>query len=103
MASMTFDLSVEMEDGSTFDVRADQRDVARWELEKFGCPVTEIESRMMTFLRFVGWNAGYRNGLTTLSYKDFDAQCVEVADVSPDEEDDDAENPGRPAASATPS
>ncbi|MGK5737275.1 hypothetical protein [Micromonospora sp. URMC 103] len=90
-----------MEDGTTFDVVADQRDVAKFEIQDFGCSATELSSRFATAYRFMAWSALSRRGETKLKWSDFDAQCVEVVDM-PDEESAvpaDAEDPGPPAPS----
>lgn len=104
MPSMTFDLRVELEDGSTWDVHTDQRDMARWEMQKFGGPVGELEQKMMTALRFMAWSASKRQGLTVLTWDVFDEQCIEALPLDLEESDgaDDAEDPGRTAPSDTP-
>ncbi len=115
MPSMTFELAVEMDDGRTFDVVADQRDIARWEVQPFGWPIVKMEDHAsMGFFRFLAWSAATRQGHTTEPWADFDAHCVEA--MPPDDEDgegssgegeggvpDDADDPGRPAPSGTPS
>lgn len=103
MPSMQMELNVEMENGSTFVVVADQRDIAKWEVQSFGGPFTEFESRAMTGMRFLAWSAATRQGLTDLKWDDFDAQCVEAAPL--DEEGkgipEDAEDPGNPVQSGS--
>lgn len=86
---MRFDLQVEVEgdDGSTYLVVADQRDVSRFEQTDFYTP------RKHTMMRFLAWAASVRQGITSLSWDDFDARCVEVGDVKPEAEPLD---PGRP-------
>jgi hypothetical protein len=98
MAKMLFELQVEMDDGATYRVVADQRDVARWEVQPYGWPVAKIEDRMsMLFCRFLGWSAASRQQLTVLSWEDFDGQCVEALPVEEDGLADDAADPGRTA------
>lgn len=99
MATMIFELDVEMEDGNFYQVTADQRDIAKWEVQPFGGPFTEFESRALTGMRFLAWSAMTRQQLTSLTWAEFDAECLEVA-PPPDEEGqgipDDAEDPGLP-------
>jgi hypothetical protein len=108
MASLTFELDVEMDDGATYQVVADQRDIARWEVQPFGWPIVKVEDHAsMSFFRFLGWSAMFRQQLTTLKWEQFNDTCVEVLPADDDEDGtgvpDDAEDPGRPAASAIPS
>lgn len=107
MAVMIFELEIELEDGKRYTVVADQRDVARWEVQPFGFPIVKFaEQASMTLFRFLGWSASVRQGHTDLSWDDFNAKCVEV--MPPDDEEGegapaDAEDPGQPAPSDTPS
>ncbi|MBM0274134.1 hypothetical protein [Micromonospora tarensis] len=99
----TFELRVEMEDGTTHDVVADQRDVARFEVQEFGCSSVDMMSRISTAYRFMAWSVLTRRGETKLTWPKFDATCVEVIDMPDDEESAvpaDAEDPGQPAPSA---
>lgn len=105
MSSMAIKLHVEMEDGLQFDVVADQRDFAKWEVQPFGRPFEQFEERAMTGLRFLAYSAAVRGGLTDLfKWDDFDAKCVEV--MPPDDEEEGADplagSPGRPKPSVTP-
>lgn len=104
MSSLKFGLQVELEDGLTFTVTADQRDVAKWELQPFGWPMQEMESRpMMTFFRFLAHSAAVRCKLTDLfKWDDFDAKCLEVMPIDEDDEEADPLAPGQSAPSATP-
>ncbi|MEU5965953.1 hypothetical protein ABZ777_32510 [Micromonospora parva] len=98
----TFELRVEMEDGTTYDVVADQRDVARFEVQDFGCSSSVLMSRISTAYRFMAWSALTRRGEITLKWAEFDATCVEVIDMPDDEESAspaDAEDPGQPGPS----
>lgn len=80
MPAIQFEIRVEMEDGNTWNVKGDQRDLAKYEVQPFYNP----ELRM-TMTRFIAWSASVRNGLTKLKWPEFDAQCVEAGDV--DDED----------------
>jgi hypothetical protein len=109
MAAMTFPLDVEMDDGTTFSVVADQRDIAKFEMQPFGFPFVVMETKAsMSFFRYLAWSAGFRQGLTTLKWAEFDSRCVEAMPPDVDDEDgeggvpDDAGDPGRPALSGTP-
>lgn len=103
MPSMLFHLRAEMEDGATHDVVADQRDAAKFEVQPFGCTTNDLNSRISTAMRYFAWSALTRQGVITLKWDAFDAQCIEVTDM-PDEESDvpaDALDPGHPVPSAT--
>jgi hypothetical protein len=104
MPSLIFELDVEMGDGGRHKVVADQRDIARWEVQPFGWPVVKIEESVsMTFFRFLGWSAMTRRQLTTLAWDAFNAECVEVLPLDDEDEEgqdepDEREDPGQPAA-----
>lgn len=106
MPSLRFELHIELDSGEEYDVVSDQRDIARWEVQDFGWPIVKIEDQAsMQFFRFIGWSAALRQGLTTLPWSKFDEVLVEAMPVD-DEEDgqgapDDADDPGRPAPSAS--
>ena len=102
MPSLLFELYVEMEDGTTFSVVADQRDIARWEVQPFGGPFSGFEDKGMTGMRFLAWSAAFRQQLTTLKWEEFNDKCVEAIPPGEEEEGEvpaDAEDPGRPAPS----
>lgn len=99
MASIRFPLTVELEDGKTWDVVADQRDAAAWEVQSFGCSTALAGTKGMAFGRFLAWSASKRQDLTKLDWAKFDRQCIEVTDQKV-EEPPDAADPGQPAASA---
>ena len=103
MPSMIMELNVELEDGSTYQVVADQRDIAKWEIQPFGFPAAQMEDRMsMSMLRFLAWSAMTRQQLTALKWDAFNDQCVEAVPLD-DEEGSvpaDASDPGQPARSA---
>ena len=98
MASMLFELDVELEDGTRYAVVADQRDVARWEVQPFGWPVSQLEEKAsMSFFRFLGWAASVRQQKTTLAWDAWSALAVEVMPVDEEESElpADAADPGR--------
>jgi hypothetical protein len=98
MAKMTYDLHVELDDGTEYDVRADQRDVAKWEMQPFGSSFFQVGFKPHAFMRYVAWSGARRAEQTTLSWDQFDAQCVEVSDRTKPEAVADAEDPTSPAA-----
>lgn len=99
MASMLMEIDVEMEGGDTYQVVADQRDMAKWEVQPFGCSFNEFESRGMTAIRFLAWSALSRQQKITMKWDEFNAQCIEAM-ASGDDEDTDADNPGQTVPSA---
>ena len=104
MAQLRIELSVEMDDGRTFGVVTDQRDWARFEVQPFGWPVTRAEEKAgMVLFRFLAWSAATRQGQLDMTWDTFERECVEALPVDDPAEDTDAEDPGRPAPSDTPS
>lgn len=102
MARMLIEIRAEMEDGTTHDVVADQRDIARWEIQDFGCPFSQLDTRVMLAMRWLAWSALKRRGEIDMTWDQFDAQCIEAGDI-PDEESElpaDAADPGQTAPSA---
>jgi len=100
MATMLFELDVEMEDGEKYVIVADQRDVARWEVQPFGWPVSKIEDKAgMSFFRFLAWSASVRQQKTKEPYETWSDRCIEVMPVDDEESTtpDDAGDPGRTA------
>lgn len=98
MPKFVHKLHVEMEDGTEFDVTADQRDSAKWEVQPFGCSLGDVRSKLFTYQRFIAWSAAKRQGKTALTWDKFDEQSVAVDPVVDAEPEADAENPGQPAA-----
>lgn len=90
---------VVMEGGATWDVVADQRDYAAWEIQPFGCSVAEAFQRVFTYSRFLAWNAGRRAKLHQLTWDKFGQECVAVERVD-DADEEGREDPGQSAASA---
>lgn len=102
---MVFDLDAEMEDGATFQVVADQRDVAAFECEPFGCAYLLVaQTRPFTFIRYLAWRAGLRRKLHRYAtWHEFDDACARVHQRDDQPEEGDSADPGRPVASAAPS
>ncbi|MBQ1042366.1 hypothetical protein KBX03_07590 [Micromonospora sp. C72] len=103
MATALLELRAEMEDGTTYDVVADQRDIAKWEVQDFGRPFrASLDECPHMLFRWLAWSALTRRSEIDLSWTDFDAKCVEAGDI-PDEESElpaDAGDPGQTAPSA---
>lgn len=99
MPSLRFELDAEMEDGKTFSVVADQRDIAKFEIQPFGRTMVAMEDDIpMVFFRYLAWSAATRQQLTELKWEEFDAQCIEA--LPPDEPKEapaDSEDPSNPA------
>lgn len=104
MAKLLFELEVEMEGQPPYMVVADQRDVARWEVQTFGWPIIKIEDEAsMIFFRFLAWAASTRQQLTTEGWEAWSAKCIEA--LPPEDEEEsaipaDAADPGQTGQSA---
>jgi hypothetical protein len=85
-------LHVELEDGTTWDVVTDQRDLAAFELQAFYAP-----GRDATRQRYMAYSASVRNKQTELSWPKFDAACVEVV-LAGEAEEVDPTQPAPPGA-----
>jgi hypothetical protein len=99
VAATIFDLLV-WEEGKDepIDVRADQRDMAAFEVEfKMGM-ARAMEEMQVNFFRFIAWHALRRTGRLEKGTKrlDWDAKVIEV-EPKPDAEE--TVDPGSPAAS----
>jgi hypothetical protein len=100
MTSMVFHYSVELEDGRKFDTVSDQRDVAKWELEPFGCAfMTGLQERTVSLSRYLAWSSSKRDGQHKLTWA---AWCDKAKEVTATGSADEVEpvDPGNPAASA---
>ena len=93
---MRFQYRATMEDGSTLDVMADQRDIAAWEVSPNGCSFLEVVHRPFAYARYVAWHAAKRSGQTTMDLATWEAKCVEVDSLGDEEED--SADPGQPIA-----
>ena len=76
---MKLELEVEYENGDVRTVFAGQRDMSRWESEKFGGE-TAMREKPITFARYIAWSATRRAGETTLGWPAWD-QTVESVDI----------------------
>jgi hypothetical protein len=95
---MVFDLVITNEDGSTVEVRADQRDVAMWEMQPFGSSAAQaLGNKTFYFTRWLAWHALRRTKKTTLEWSDWN-DATPAVEFATDEEGD-VPDPGNPAAS----
>lgn len=97
MPRIAIKLSVELESGETYEVTADQRDLAALEVSDYG---SAVHNRA----RYLAWNASRRVKRYTGTWEKFNTdECAEV--ISLDEEgpaaDDDSLDPGRSDQNAT--
>jgi hypothetical protein len=97
MAATVFDLEIwfdGQEEPTT--LRADQRDLAAFELEYRMGIQRAIEEMPMTFYRYIGWHAARRLGKVDpgLSRDDWLKDVVSIEE--PDEDEDEESNSGNP-------
>lgn len=93
MAKLQIKLAAEMENGTTHEVVADQRDVAAWEAHTNGW---DIATHAHMAARFLTWHALNRTKKTAMNWERFNSLLIEAA-YSEDEDDDsplDSPNPG---------
>ena len=102
MTSTVFNIEVTMADESVWSVTADQRDIAWFETEPFGCPFYLMQGRPFTFLRYLAWRAGKRQKLHTFgTFETFSDAAVSVRSLDQtDGEEAPEADPGRTAPSA---
>ena len=89
--NLLFELEVEMDRGpggavagavgDMYKIVADQRDIARWEVQPFGCGFANYADRAMLFVRFIAWSASVRQQKTTLEWEPWSDQCLEVTSL----------------------
>lgn len=97
MSTLRFELHVVMDNGITDDVVADQRDIAKFEIQSFGWPIQELETRpTMMFLRYLAWSVSVRQGLTDKAWDEWNEHCIEVFPPDDDETTDDADDAAAP-------
>lgn len=100
MPMYVFTMRYQLEGEEERTVQADQRDVAEWEAQPFGHPMAPDAPQSVTFWRFITWAALKRTGEKPAAWDGWRRKCV-YADMAPPA--DDAEDPGRPGPSDTPS
>ncbi len=82
MPAVQFHIEVEMEGAETYTLVADQRDLAKYEVQDFYDPLV---GRRHTSMRFLAWSASVRQGRTKLPWEKFNEQCIEARDPKEDE------------------
>lgn len=70
---MQINMVARMDDGTEFDIKADQRDLAKYEQQDF-----YTENGRFTQMRFVAYNYLRRTGQTKLMWQKWDDTCVEI-------------------------
>jgi hypothetical protein len=84
MAGMIFDLEICYEGRDDVEeVRADQRDMAAFELAYRMGTTTALEQRTVTFLRWIGWHAMRRTGRTEAKFEDWERDVTSVSEPEP--------------------
>jgi hypothetical protein len=102
MSAMSWSHDVVMEDGTKYTVTIDQRDIAAWERQPFGCSFAHANDRALVgFSRFVAWSALRRQGMIDkkMGWATFDDICLEVTDVQTPKEAAEMPDPTEPASS----
>jgi len=83
MPGMSFPVHVAMDDGTEHDVVIEQRDIAAWEREPFGCSFSLVMQKSeVNFYRYAAWHALRRIGEIDkrTGWASFDDACKEVVD-----------------------
>jgi hypothetical protein len=94
---MRFDLTVTYDDGTTAQVSAGQREMARWEAEDFGCSsLSAMDVKPMTFMQYLAWSALKRAGEVKVPF----AKWADTVEEVSDEEDTTPPDPTSPGQSA---
>jgi hypothetical protein len=78
VATIRWDFAVEMQDGTEHAIAADQRDLSRWEMEPFGTPFNEAQTKPVAFARYLAWSAMRRTKVFKGSWEAFQDECTEV-------------------------
>jgi hypothetical protein len=87
MPSIDLHMTVRMDGGAEHDVHADQRDLAKWEVQDFAA-----EGRTHLQSRFLAWSALTRAGEYRQPFERFNnVDCIEVVDG--DEESEGEQGP----------
>jgi hypothetical protein len=77
MALTIFDFTVHYESGESASVKADQRDMAMWEVASAPAGVP-FDSVPITGTRWLAWHALKRTGVTTLNFPEWNKTVVEA-------------------------
>lgn len=80
MGAVTFDLEVIMDGAAGPElVTADQRDVARWEAQPFGCGFSLVMNKITVFYRYIAWAALKRERRMPHTWEQFNTVlCLHV-------------------------
>ena len=97
MAGMIYDLEIRYEDRADVDeVRADQRDMAKFEQKHRMGSGRGIDEMTVQFLRYIGWAALRRLGRVETPFDDWEKNVTSVDEADEDEEGEEAD-PTNPA------
>ena len=72
---------VVMDDGAEWEVQTRNPDLLQWDWTSTRHRWGKAEQMPMVWLTFIGWAASKREGLTTLTWDEFQKQALEVATV----------------------
>lgn len=98
MAATVMDLEIWVEgQAEPIQVRADQRDMAAFELEYKMGTSNALENAQMVFFRYIGWHAARRTG-KILQDVGRDAWLDKVIGVEPVDDEEQEAGPTNPAA-----
>jgi hypothetical protein len=72
---------VVLEDRDPFEVRIDNRDFTRWDRDRERLKLPMADKAPFIFQTFLAWSASLRTGEVDLTFRDFEAVCLEAKDV----------------------
>jgi hypothetical protein len=98
MSVTRIELIAYMDDGTELLARADQRDMARWEVQPFS-----REDRPVLRLRYLAWSALKRQGLYGTTFDTFNERDCMNVDAPDEPEGNESLDPGKPVATGEPS
>lgn len=99
-----YEFTVVMEDGDTWQVVADQRDMAKWEVQPFGCSTQLAPTQsLVLWVRYLAWSGSVRHRHTVMTWEQWQDRCLDVTEVEEPGGADDASDPGQPDTSGSPS
>ena len=83
-----------MDDGADWEVQTRNPDLLQWDWTSTRHRWGKADDMPMVWLTFIGWAASKREGLTGLTWDEFQKQAAEVTTVDPDGDAVDPTNPG---------
>ena len=91
-------LEVTMDDGSTWQVQATNRDLIAWDRTRARQrpPWPAMDAAPFLWLTFLAWSASAREGSTPLNWADFETACLAVTNVGDDDDEDETGTPTQP-------